>query len=223
MKVLLIEDEIALGGTIQAFLKAENYVCEWVCNLENAKDKISLYAYDCVLIDIMLPDGTGFEIVDYLKKNKNPAGIIIISAKNEFTDKIIGLDLGADDYLAKPFHLAELNARIKSIYRRKNFEGSNEIILGDLKIHPDAMEVFVNDTKIQLTPKEYELLLYLCSNKNRVLTKENIAEHLYGDTIDQADSYDFLYSHVKNLRKKLEHCGDFIGSVYGIGYKFQVK
>jgi DNA-binding response OmpR family regulator len=225
MKILLVEDEPTLGDTIRRYLNGEGFVCEWVQDTIGATDKILVYEYDCVLIDIMLPDGSGLDIVRTIKKSGIATGIIIISAKNDLDDKLLGLDLGADDYLAKPFHLSELNSRIKALLRRRKFNGENEIMFNELTIIPAAQEVKILGNTIFLTRKEYDLLLYLLTNKNRVLTKSNIAEHLYGDEIDQADTFNFLYSHVKNLRKKMVDAGsaDYIQSVYGIGYKFAEK
>jgi DNA-binding response OmpR family regulator len=175
-----------------------------------------------VLVDITLPGGSGLDIVRQLKKSKSKAGIIIISAKNSLDDKVIGLELGADDYLTKPFHLSELNARIKSVIRRMNFEGDKEIVFEEITINPDAQTVKVKKAVISLTKKEFDLLVFFVSNKNRVITKESIAEHLWGDDMDMADSYDFIYSHIKNLRKKLIEAGasDYINTIYGAGYKF---
>ena len=221
MKILLIEDEKALATTILDFLKSESHVCEWVADVPAATEKIEVYNYDCILVDIMLPSGSGLTLVEQLKKNEAKAGIIIISAKDSLDDKIKGLDLGADDYLTKPFHLSELNARLKSLMRRKQFSGNREIIFGEIKVLPDSKEVWVGQKSIPMTRKEYDLLLYLLANPNRVLTKTAISEHLYGDDIDQADSFDFLYSQVKNVRKKLteQDCPDYIQTVYGVGYK----
>ncbi len=225
MKILLIEDEIGLGDSIFSFLKKEGYLCEWVKDHASAIEKASLYEYDCALIDITLPGGSGLGIVEVFKKNHPKTGIIIISAKNSIDDKITGLDIGADDYLTKPFHLAELNSRIKSVLRRRHFEGSSQINLGSMKLIPEQKEVCVNGVPVNLTKKEYDLLLFFVSNKNRVLTKESIAEHLWGDMADMADSFDFIYSHIKNLRKKITDSGgdDCIKSVYGSGYKFSAK
>lgn len=222
MKILLVEDEATLGESMVAFLKKEGYLCEWAKNFNAGDEKIFIYAYDCALIDITLPDGNGLDIVKTIKDKCPKTGVIIISARNSLDDKITGLDLGADDYLTKPFHLAELNSRIKSVLRRRNFEGQKEIITGNIKIIPDSHEVFVNEKAVELTKKEYALLLFFISNKNRILTKESIAEHLWGDEADMADSFDFIYSHIKNLRKKIVAEGgeDCIQSVYGTGYKF---
>lgn len=222
MKILIVEDEIDLSNSITSYLRQEKFQCEAVFNYTDAIEKIKMYNYDVIVVDITLPDGNGLELIRELKFIRSNAGIIIISAKNALEDKISGLEIGADDYLAKPFHLSELNARIKSIIRRRDFEGNNEIVLDELKINPDLLTVEVNDQPLNLTRKEYDLLTFFLANKNRVLSKESIAEHLWGDDIELVDSYDFLYSHIKNLRKKIIEKGgkDYIQSVYGIGYKF---
>jgi DNA-binding response OmpR family regulator len=222
MKILIVEDEKDLSSSITFYLKQEKFNCEAVLNYADAFEKINLYNYDVIIVDITLPDGNGIELIKELKKNRSKAGIIIISAKNALDDKISGLETGADDYLTKPFHLSELNARIKSLIRRRDFEGNNEIILDELKINPELLAVLVNGQQLNLTRKEYDLLMFFLANKNRVLSKESIAEHLWGDDIDLVDSFDFLYSHIKNLRKKIIEKGgrDYIQSVYGIGYKF---
>lgn len=224
MKILIIEDEKALADSIERYLNQEKHNCERAMKFAKAQEKINLYEYDCIIVDIGLPDGNGLNIIRELKANKSDAGIIIISARNSLNDKIDGLEIGADDYLTKPFHLSELNARIKSIIRRRTFNGNNEIVCNEIKIQPDSLIVFVNDQVINLTKKEYDLLLYFISNKNRVITKESIAEHLWGDNMDLADSYDFIYTHIKNLRHKMLDKGsqDYIQTIYGIGYKFKV-
>jgi DNA-binding response OmpR family regulator len=222
MKILLIEDEPALRRAIKEFLYQEGHVVESAADFQRAQDKAGSYDYDCVLVDITLPGGSGMDIVRQLKKNRSKAGIIIISAKNSLDDKVAGLELGADDYLTKPFHLSELNARIKSVNRRMSNEGNKEIIFEEIAVDPDAQAVKVNGKNIVLTKKEFDLLVFFLNNRNRVVTKESIAEHLWGDDMDMADSYDFIYSHIKNLRKKLiaEGAGDYIHTVYGAGYKF---
>ena len=224
MKILLVEDEYALGESVASFLTKEGYICEWVQHFRAADEKVGVYDYDCALIDITLPDGSGLNIVRELKKTSPGTGIIIISAKNSLDDKVSGLDLGADDYLTKPFHLAELNSRIKSLLRRRKFDGNKEIIAGDIKIIPDKFAAYVNDKTISLTKKEFELLLFFITNKNRVLTKEAIAGHLWSDPIYSAESFDFVYTHLKNLRRKIMHMGgeDHIQTIYGIGYKFKL-
>jgi DNA-binding response OmpR family regulator len=222
MKILIIEDEISLNESIILYLKNEGFVCESAPNFEEASQKINDYHYDIIVADIILPDGNGLDLVRELKAHKTDSGIIIISAKDSLDDKLMGLDLGADDYLTKPFHLAELNSRIKSLIRRRKFDGNNEIVFNEIIIDPEKAEVKVKNQTISLTRKEYDLLLFFISNKGRVLTKESIAEHLWGDNIDAIDSFDFIFSHIKNLRKKIVAAGgkDYIKTIYGMGYKF---
>ena len=225
MKILIIEDETDLRTTITSFLEEEGYVCEYAETLEQASEKLYLYEYDCLLLDIGLPDGNGLDLIKILKKEHAETGIIIISARNSLDDKITGLDLGADDYISKPFNLTELNSRIKSVYRRLKFGGKKELLFGKLRIIPDSRQVLVADELVVLTKKEFDLLLFFISNPKRVLTKESIAEHLWGDFADSADSFDFIYSQIKNLRRKLlEKSGiDYIQNVYGTGYTFNEK
>lgn len=223
MKLLIIEDEPDLLESIVNYLSSEGFTVESAPDYQSADEKTSLYNYECVVVDISLPDGNGLNIIRKLKREKPEVGIIIISAKNSLDDKLTGLDIGADDYLTKPFHLSELNARVKSIIRRRGNSGVNEINFNEIKIVPESRQVFVNNSEVVLTRKEYDLLLYFVMNKNKVLSKEAIAEHLWGDDMSiVADSFDFLYTHIKNLRKKLVENGsnDYINTVYGIGYKF---
>jgi DNA-binding response OmpR family regulator len=222
MKILLIEDEKSLQEVIVDYLNIEGYIVEIAADFSTALEKISLYEYDCVLLDITLPDGNGLDIIQTVKETKPETGIIILSAKGSIDDKIKGLELGSDDYLPKPFHLAELNARIRSLRRRRQYGGKNEIIFNEIKILPDSFQVFVHENEIILTKKEFDLLLFFVTNKKRVVTKQSVVEHAWGDNIDQVDSYDFIYTHIKNLRKKLtdKGSGDYVRSIYGIGYKF---
>ena len=222
MKLLLIEDELTLAQSIAEYLRDDGYLVEHATNFADALEKIEVYQYDCILVDIMLPGGNGLDLVRSLKKKESPSGILIISAKNALDDRLVGLELGSDDYLTKPFHLAELNARIKAILRRRQFGGNSDIIFAEIRVQPSDRQVFVSDQPIELTRKEYDLLLFFLANKNRVLTRESIAEHLWGDDADQMDSFDFIYSHIKNLRKKLTDNGaeDHLKAVYGVGYKF---
>ena len=224
MRILLIEDESDLAQSIVILLSKEGYSIEWVDKYNEAVKRIDQRDYDCFLVDISLPDGNGLNIVRLLKENNIDSGIIIITAKNSLNNRIEGLDLGADDYLSKPFHLAELNSRIKAVLRRRIFSGQKTIEIDNLKIIPENFQVQVDDVFVEFTRKEFDLLLLLASNKNRVLTKDSIAEHIWGDYNDISYSYDFLYSHIKNIRKKLLEKGskDYIQSVYGIGYKFLV-
>jgi DNA-binding response OmpR family regulator len=225
VKILIVEDEKALAGSMSDFLTHEGFKCETAFNFFQAQEKINLYRYDCIIVDITLPDGNGFKIIEELKLLKSDAGIIIVSARNTLDDRIRGLDTGADDYLTKPFHLTELNARVKSILRRRLFEGNNEFSVNEITINPEKKTVLINDKALILTKKEYDLLIFFLSNKNRVLTKESIAEHLWGDNMDMADSYDFIYTHMKNLRKKMLDLKsrDYIQTVYGMGYKFDLN
>ena len=225
MKVLVVEDEKELAESICSYLKQNEFICDSSLDFDNADLMINLYQYDCVVVDITLPDGSGLDIVKNLKQMHSPAGIVIISAKNSLDDKINGLGIGADDYLTKPFHLAELNARINSVVRRRQFEGEPLIEFNEITIKPEERHVLVKETSVDLTKKEYDLLLYMISNKRQVVTKETIAEHLWGSQIDLVDSFEFIYSHVKNLRKKLINCGceDYIKTVYGIGYRLEEK
>ena len=222
MKILIIEDNVELAHDLDQFLASYGYICQVAQTFSIAKEKIELYDYDLFVIDIGLPDGNGLELINYIKNEEYNSGIIIVTAKNAIEDKIRGLDLGADDYLTKPFHKEELNARIRSILRRNKFERNNEVFFNEIKIDLLAAQVFVNEKEMLLTKKEYDLLLYFIDNKNRVITKESIAEHLWGDHIDQTDNFDFIYNHIKNLRKKIMSNGgkDYIQSMYGMGYKF---
>ena len=224
MKILIIEDEKSLSDSVVEYLATEGHVCEAVYNYSDAVDKIELYEYDCAIVDINLPDGSGLDIIKRIKTKLSSLGIIIISGRNSLENRIEGLEIGADHYLTKPFHLAELNAHLKSINRRINFSGQNEIIVNEIKILPDEHKAFVNDLEVKLTRKEYDLLLFFISNKNRVINKISLAEYLWGDFMDKADSFRFIYTHIKNLRKKLLKlgCQDYIQTVYGVGYKFDL-
>jgi DNA-binding response OmpR family regulator len=222
VKILTIEDEKELALTISAYLKLNGYLCETANTLMEAQDKIACSDYDCILVDIGLPDGSGLDIIKMIKSRNSDAGILVISAKNSLEDKISGLEIGADDYLSKPFHLSELNARIKSIYRRRNFSGSTNINYNEIRVSVEEKQAYVNNALMDLTRKEYDLLLYFIANKDRIVGKESIVEHLWGNNVMFADSYEFIYTHVKNLRNKISAQGgaDYIKTVYGIGYKF---
>ena len=224
MKVLVIEDEKELSDSICTYLANEQFVCERTFDFGSSMEKILLYDYACIVLDVNLPGGSGLDILKELKNQNKTDGVLIISARNSLDDKVFALKTGADDYLTKPFHLPELAARVNAIIRCKSFDGRNEITCNELKLDLGQKNVRVNDNPVDLTKKEYELLLYFISNKNRVISKNAIAEHLWGDNMDVADSYDFIYTHIKNLRKKLLQAGaaDYIKSVYGMGYKFSV-
>ena len=223
MKILIVEDEKELVDDLNEFLDDQGYIIEVAPTTYVAREKIFVYQYDILILDLGLPDGSGLDVLKYVKKHKPQTGIIILTARDSLDDKISGLDLGADDYMTKPFLLSELNARIKSIHRRRNFDGNSTIIFNEIEIDTDKMCVSINDQNLTLTRKEYELILYFVINKNKVLTKESIIEHLWGDHSDMFDSLDFIYTHIKNLRKKMQDMGgaDYLKSVYGIGYKFE--
>jgi len=225
MKILIIEDETELAKSIAEYLSEENYLCEFASTFAEAIHKIEMFQYDCILLDIMLPDGNGLKILEELKSQNKQDGVIIISAKNALDDKIKGLQLGADDYLTKPFHLSELMARIYSIIRRKQFNNSNMVTQNELQIDLLAKSVSINDEIISLTKKEFDLLIYFIGNKNKVISKSTLAEHLSGDFADMLDNHDFVYAHVKNLKKKLYDagCDHYLKTVYGTGYKWEIS
>jgi DNA-binding response OmpR family regulator len=222
MKILIIEDEHALQQSIEKYLQHQGYVCESANDFKSGLEKVYNFNYDCVVVDINLPKGSGLDIVKELKQIESKSGIIIISSRNALEDKLKGLELGSDDYLTKPFHLSELNARINAILRRRNFGGSKIIQFNEIKLDPEAQRVTVDDKAVELTEKEYQLLEYFIANQRRVLTKAAIAEHIWGDEYNQVSNYDFIYTHIKNLRKKLidAGCEDYIKTVYGTGYRF---
>jgi DNA-binding response OmpR family regulator len=222
MKILVIEDEEELCNSIVTYLKGEQYICEVAETYATALKKIDSFEYDCILLDITLPDGDGLKILGELKNNNKTDGVIIISAKNSIHDRITGLNLGADDYLAKPFHLSELSARIAAIIRRRKFTGHNKIVFNEISIDTVSKEVQVHGTSVELTKKEYQLLLYFIVNKGKVISKNAITQHLWGDDMNANDNADIIYTHIKNLRKKLQEggSGDYLKAVYGMGYKF---
>jgi len=222
LKILIIEDEEGLRESIEEYFSEDGNVCETAANFAMALSKINMYRYDCILLDITLPGGSGMDLLKEIKAHNYPDGVLIISAKNSLDDRLDGLNLGADDYLVKPFHLSELKARVSAIIRRKTFSGSNLLLFNELTIDLLAKEVKVGRSPVKLTRKEYALLLYFIANKGKVVSKNAIAEHLWGDGIDMANNFDFIYSHIKNLRKKLLEggCNDYIQAAYGMGYKF---
>lgn len=222
MKLLIVEDQHDLADNIKAYLSRGDVVCEVARSFAEAQDRLISFTYDIVLLDLMLPDGNGLNILRLLKRISPETGVLIISAKNALDDRVEGLELGADDYLTKPFHLSELNARLNAIFRRRKLQGHKVLDFAGIRIDTDTREVYVDEQPITLTVKEYELLLFFITNKNRVLTKQAIAEHLWGDDVDLLDSFDFVYQHIKNLRKKIAvgEREDYIKTIYGLGYKF---
>ncbi len=225
MKLLIVEDNAKLLEAITETLESEKYLCETSLNFQSAHEKIFLYNYDILIVDINLPDGSGLELIKEIKKQNSSTGIIVVSARNSLDNKIEGLDLGADDYITKPFDMAELVARVKALLRRRNFSGNSSVTFNGITIDTTNREVFAGQQKIELTKSEYDILLFFFSNPGRTLTKEGIAEHIWGDNMDLADSFDFIYSHIKNLRKKITATGvsDPIKAVYGIGYKLATE
>ncbi len=241
MKLLIVEDELPLLTDIKAYFTEENFICEGAETYEQAVEKVSLYDYDCLLVDISLPDGNGLSLLSLLKTLRKSQGtsipgtsmpgtstasayrpgIIIISAKDSLDDRIRGLDLGADDYLTKPFHLSELNARLKAIIRRRSFGTNDQLTVGTLQIDPLGRQAWSDNRPLNLTPKQWAIFLHLLANRSHVVSKSSLAEHLWGDHIDQADSFDFLFAHIKNLKKKLAGVGAGveIRTVYGVGYQ----
>lgn len=225
MKILIIEDEPALREVIVKSLAAERYVVEQAADFRSAEQKLGVYDYDCILLDIMLPGGSGLELLEQLKTQGKQEGVIIISARDSLDDRVAGLELGADDYLSKPFHLAELHARIRSVLRRKQHEGRKTIDLGNVSISPDTFSVTVAGRSLELSRKEYDLLGYFVARHGHLIKKEQLAEAIWGDCADQSDNFDFIYAQVKNVRRKIEEAGADveIKAVYGFGYKMIEK
>lgn len=223
MKILIIEDEMEFAKSISEYLSDESYLCEYATTFQQALYKIESFDYDCILLDIMLPDGNGMKLLETLEQMKKQDGVIIISAKNSLEDKIKGLQIGADDYLTKPFHLAELSARVFSIIRRKQFDNANIVQQNEIEINLISKSVFIHGKEIILTKREFDLLTYFMGNKNRVISKSNLAEHLSGDFADMMDNHDFVYTHIKNLKKKLNDAGycNYLKTIYGTGYKWE--
>jgi DNA-binding response OmpR family regulator len=223
LKILVIEDEPALRESIIAYFTGEGNICEAVGSYTTGMEKIHLYDYDCILLDLNLPGGDGMLLLKELKETNKTDGVLIISARNSLDDKISGLRNGADDYLVKPFHLSELQARVTAIVRRKDFGSNNLIVFNEIQVDTLSKIARVNNLTLRLTRKEYDLLLYFLANKGKVVSKTAIAEHLWGDEIDLIDRLDFIYTHIKNLRRKLTDSGsdDYIKSMYGMGYKFE--
>ena len=223
MKILIIEDERKLSDSIVCYLSSEKYLCEQAFTFDEARMKVNVYDYDCVLLDLMLPGGNGLDILRDIRNRRNPVGVIIISAKDSIDDKVKGLQIGADDYLSKPFHLAELSMRIYAVIRRRDFSANNFLETNGIKINMLDKTVMVGDVPVVLTKSEYELLIFFIGNRNRVVSKSALAEHLSGEMADMMDNHDFVYTHIKNLKAKLAAagCKECIRNVYGMGYKWQ--
>lgn len=221
MKYLIVEDEAALSGTIRTYLQAEGAVVQHAATFDEAFACIGLYHYDCIVLDITLPGGSGLDLVHTIQAQGHQTGILILTARHSMEEKIKGLEMGADDYLTKPFHLAELNARLKAILRRRRQGGKKELLWQALRVFPDEHLAYVNQVQLVLTKLEFDLLAFFIVNAGRVLRRETIAEHVWGDAIDTANSFDFLYTHIKNIRRKIIDAGgqDYIKSVYGVGYQ----
>ncbi|MEX0724181.1 MAG: response regulator transcription factor [Gracilimonas sp.] len=225
MKILVIEDEKQLLKSIEESLEKEHYIVETASDYPSAVEKVFVYEYDCILLDIMLPHGNGLQLLEKLKDAGKSENVIIISAKDSLDDKLNGLELGADDYLTKPFHLAELNARVKAVLRRNTLDGKSTIDYGNVSLDPDDRIVKINQQEVSLNRKEFDILKYFLINKKRLITRTGLAEHVWGDHIDQADNFDFIYYQITNLRKKLEkaEANIEISAVYGVGYKLELK
>ncbi|MCP4311911.1 MAG: response regulator transcription factor [Bacteroidetes bacterium] len=225
MQILIVEDEDALRESMVSYLELEGFRCEQAASYHVGLFSLDLHDYSCMLIDLNLPDGDGLDLVRFAKQNQEKSGIIIISARSALEERVKGLELGADDYLVKPFHLSELAARIQSVVRRTRTQGGEILEFGAIRLAPEEKQCFVKDKPVDLTGKECDLLLYLMANRNRVITKESIADYLWGDYGGGYGSYDFIYTHLKNLRRKLEDagCPDYIRNIYGVGYKFSLE
>lgn len=225
MKVLFIEDEPVLVEEMVNYFSTQGNLCESASTYALAEEKIESYSYDIIIIDIGLPDGSGMNLIPRVSRQSEETGIMILSAKNSLTDKLEGLNLGADDYVTKPFYVEELNARLNALYRRKMLKGNRQILFDDFVIDPLSKTLFFKQKEISLTKKEYQLLLYFIVNKERVVSKPSIAEHIWGDYFDQSDNFDAVYVHLMNLRRKLSQTSgkDYIKTVYGMGYRFSIS
>lgn len=225
MQILIVEDETSLMESMVSYLELEGFRCEQAPDFSTGTSVIDKHDYLCMLIDLNLPDGDGLDLVKLARENESESGIIIISARNAIEQRVEGLEAGADDYLVKPFHLSELVARVHSVVRRTRLKGGEVLRFDRIRIEPEERICFVDDQKIDLTQKELDLLLYFMSNRNRVVTKEGIADYLWGDYGGGYGSYDFVYTHLKNMRRKLMDagCPDYVQNIYGIGYKFSLQ
>ena len=225
MKILIVEDDQDLREITTRSLEKERYVVSQAPDYRTALQKVEDYDYDCILLDIMLPDGNGLDLLKELQALGKRTNVIILSAKDSLEDKVAGLDLGADDYLPNPYHLAELHARLKSLFRRSQREGEHKIQLGNIELFPDQFRVLIAGKQVELNRKEYDILYYFMSRPGRLVNKNTLAESVWGDHIDQVDNFDFIYAQIKNLRKRLKDAGATpeLKAVYGFGYKFVVE
>jgi len=222
MKILVVEDESDLLKSMLSYLKDADITVIGAENLFNAEDKLLSHQFEVVILDITLPDGNGLELIKRIRDTQDNCGILIVSAKNSLTDKIIGLDFGADDYITKPFHLTEIHARVRAICRRNSLSTDDILIFNELEVNLKTVQFFIHKKEVELTKKEFQLIWFFITNKNRVITKEGIVQHLWGDGLEYADNFDFIYTHIKNLRKKIVDANgnDYLKTVYGLGYKF---
>lgn len=222
MKILIVEDEVDLLVTMTEFFQKEKFTVIGASDLFIAEDKLLTHQFDVVILDITLPDGNGLELIKRIRDTQDNCGILIVSAKNSLTDKIIGLDFGADDYITKPFHLTEIHARVRAICRRNSLSTDDILIFNELEVNLKTVQFFIHKEEVELTKKEFQLIWFFITNKNRVITKEGIVQHLWGDGLEYADNFDFIYTHIKNLRKKIVDANgnDYLKTVYGLGYKF---
>ncbi len=223
MKLLIIEDEPTLLKDLGEFVDREGFLYELAKDYSTADEKIMLYDYDCIILDINLPDGSGFDILDKLRQHNKLDGVLILSARDSIDDKMKGFELGADDYLTKPFFYSELNARIRAIIRRRKFNINKDILFGNLQIDLDQHQVKVHNELLSFTKKEFAILTHLISNQKRVVSKTALSEYIWGDNIDEADSFGFLFSQMKNLKRKLKEAGALveITNIYGVGYQIK--
>lgn len=224
INILLVEDEMELAVSTIRFLKENNFNCTHKSTIKLALKEIKNNSFHAALLDLGLPDGDGLSLIKEIKNKNQETGVIIVSAKDMLNKKVEALELGADDYLTKPFFFPELNARIKSLVRRLNMEENKKIVLNELTLFPEEIKVLVHNKLLDLTSKEFSLLLYFISNQNRVLSKTILGEFMSSNYDDYGFSDDLLYTHIKNLKKKLavSGCTEYIKNVYGIGYKFLV-
>ena len=225
MHILIVEDELPLMESMVSYLEMEGFRCEQASSYHAGLCSLDKHDYICMLIDLNLPDGEGLDLVKLARQNQTTSGIIIVSARNALEERVKGLSMGADDYLVKPFHLSELVARIQSVARRTHTQGDEILKFGVIRVMPEERTCFVNDNQVDLTRKEHDLLLYLMANRNRVITKESIADYLWGEYGGGYGSYDFVYTHLKNLKRKLQDAGspDYVQNIYGVGYKFTLE